>query len=603
MTSCFGMEESDEKNNPIHIGFNNSDDFIIILSRTSLNRYNNTLKMKDSLEKAQSFGAIAHHLELNMPEVLKIKDSLSIETFLEFIACSLRQQGIVLNNVALSLPQPETPVEKRVGLLQEAADVMRKSYKTYKGLNTPKNQKEASISLNNLEPILSQLGLGYSLCADGEKDPFKIIDLHIKALSLGKESYSINKTLEQEDQIKRQLMLALRQGFLVYDPILSNINIFIEPDTFAKYQTLTKNINLLEKVLSLFSNHLLDAPIKIDWHLESNFKSKKKYTKPQSQGPFSISETTLKKLPPVLTPENYMCLLWSTYSGMLKSASNTVVNLVGANEQLTALYKAKGQEHANLAIKTYRENVYQGEYKNNPEKEEEFIFAQLENLAENEKPLIDFYAKLRLEREKRREKAIAQMIRDEQEERKNKEEVQQKREAEERKALEERAAKQSALQTSALPEASHPYELVFSCEEKIEACVQKKVKVKTRGEAHPLFREIIEKDQQVIAIEPKIIILDPKNYAVFQSLVGQVYNRHITRDNVTTLLQKGFSCKIEHATGGGSHGKATAPNNCVWTIPPAWSGPIPALYRSELMNFLLVDMGMVEGLLEVKERK
>jgi hypothetical protein len=494
---------------------------------------------------------------------------------------------------------------------------MRESHKIFSGLSTTlENQKETSTSLSHLGSILSQLSSAYSVSANIEKDHNKIMDLHLLALPLEMESYNIKKTLERDNDVKVKLMLALRQSLLIHNTIASNtINVFQEPNTFSKYTSLMKNINILDKILTLFTNHLLNGPVMIDWSAQP--ESQKKQSKNHNSNVFAITPSSFKGFPAVLNKETHMLLLWSTYCGMLKGASNTILNLQGVNEQITAMYKTKGEEHLNLALKTYRKKIYKGKYEKNNKKEREFMIARLESLAENEKPLNDFYAKLRQEHNERREHAIAQMIRTEQAERKQ-EEDRKKREAGERIAAKERSVKQRALKSEQYVSASleghsstdSTFELInSSIQPEGEPYTQKKVRVKTRpDETHPPFvptPKIPKIEKEIIVIEPLVVTLGTQDYYVFQCLIGDKYDRNITLKKVIDLLQNKhtFNCKITNATGGGSHRKATAPNNKEWTIPPAWDGPIPSPYRHELMDFLLVNMGICEGLLEVKLRR
>lgn len=569
---------------------------IPLLSTKGAKLHEEALRMPDSLEKAELLGKAAKVIESEeIPQVQTMNEPMYKKVYFELLALSLKQQGRTL--IYYIAESKEIPIQEGVKILKNAEALLRKSHKIYEELGERvENKKEASTVLDEF----SQLSLALSLCAERASDHKQIIDLNISALSLAREIYQIKKDPEQKEKMETQLKLAFYHGFRVSRSIASDINIFKEPDLSKRYKILTENINVLEKIFQLFTEHLLDLPLKINWHAVNNMKPEKKKSRSQPTSPFTISPFSFKDLPSGLAPQDYVQFLQGSYCGLLKGASNTVSKLVGVNDQITVLYQRKAQDHLALAIKTYREKIYQGGYKNDPEKESEFILASLENLAENEEPLMDFYAKLRLAKQARREHAIAQMIREEQEERQRQEIAKQKQYEEKRKVLEERAAIQRNFQTSPVPDAEN---LPSPCAKDPMPCIQKKEKIKTRGEAHPPSIEIIEKEKKVIEVERKIITLNRDNYYVFQCLTGENYNRNISLQSVITLLKTGFSCDITNAIGGGSHKKATAPNNYVWTIPPEWKGPIPAPYRSELMHFLLVNMGIIEGLLEVKSGK
>lgn len=597
---CFAMEkEQDEESKHIMVGFDDANEFITTLSKTVHTMHDKALAMKYSIEKAEAFGQIVKFLELNMPGIREINDPLTTELLTLFLAFNLRYQGATLHNCAL-IDEKATP-ESRIQLSKNAVDLLRKSCKIYNELgNKPQIKEEAAIASGDLADILGQLGAFLSVYASKTKSVNEIIKLHTIALANGKEAYEIKKTSDLETALKTQLKLALFQGFAAFCTIISDIKIFKDSDTQTKYNTLIMYSNVLNNNIKLFNDYLINPPVKINWRAINDTKTQKKSPKTKVRNALAIPDSAFEGLPKVYSPEEYVIYMWSTYCGVLKGASNTVANLVGVNDQISALYKAKEAEHLEQAIQAYHDHIYQGEYKNHPTKETEYILASLESLAENEKPLRDFYSKLRKER---RDHDISQVIREGKEKREREETAKKKIYEEQRKAIEERANKQRALHATTTSESTSPHELPSFDEKEIEPCIQEKMKKKTRGEAHTPLLQIIEKEKAPLTVEPKIITLNSENYSVFQCLTGEKYDRNITLEKVLTLLKTGFSCKITNATGGGSHRKATAPNNYVWTIPPEWKGKIPAPYRNELMNFLLVNMGIIDGLLEVREGK
>ena len=206
------------------------------------------------------------------------------------------------------------------------------------------------------------------------------------------------------------------------------------------------------------------------------------------------------------------------------------------------MYQQKSTEHLNLAYKTYEEQIYKGDFKNDEVKKSALILARLEDLAGNDQPLKDFYRTLRQERKDRQEKAIAQMIREQQEARKKQEAEKQK--AEKQKADKVKAerlqqnlamTKKQAQDLDSIPSAESVFEPKESMEKDLEKTVEKTPKVKKRGEPFPL--PILEiKEDNIIIKEQPIITLSSTNYYLFQSLIGEVYNRNISRKEVETLL-------------------------------------------------------------------
>lgn len=631
MHPCSAMEEETEEN----MSHQKQLDEFCKASDAAHQLMEKSKIMEDSLEKANLFAAYAALLESNMP--VNFQEFMESTTFR--IAGALTEQAKTLANIAgyvnptmprgqlhgdeiIDALSKDMALQERVNLLIQARDIMRKGQKYWDLLPpTEKNQQAILHFLNRLEEIYNSLSLVSGPCLAKEENPLKFINVASNAITAAKESYALKPMKNKIRPFETLLLLSLRRNLAIYfDIISSNVSIYQEVDSFKKYSSLIRNVELLKELLTFFEEYLLKTPITINWYDEKYLWSEEKRKSKKTEDLFSLSPSVFKGLPAVLDPATCMTLFWNTYCGILTGAGHTILNLRPANENLIIHYQKKGDEHLDLAIQLYREKVYKEEYKNNPDKEQEFILARLASLAENEKPLKDFYAKIRQEHKERREHAMAQMIRDHQEEVQRQKEEKQKRQTEESKTTERYLAQQRAFKAEQLANSSQSsssseqqFEFYISSPEiSNKTCPIKPDKVKTRpDETHPLYfpieeKDNVKKDNKVVEIKPKIITLNSNNYYVFQVLIGddnikaKDAKKTITYQEVITLLEKGFSCKITH---GGNHRKATAPNNREWTIPPKWDGPIPRPYQLELMQFLLEDMGINEGLLEVKEKE
>jgi hypothetical protein len=269
---------------------------------------------------------------------------------------------------------------------------------------------------------------------------------------------------------------------------------------------------------------------------------------------------------------------------MLKEASQMVGQFLTDNQMLKQAYETKAHGHLESAYKAYKGRIYENEYAGDPEKERQFILATLESFVGNDGPLRDFYCGLHQERRENQRQSIVCGITEARrtaqlQERLVKEQTRDQEQARQNKL------KTETTTTTTVPE-MHAFEDNGKGKEKYKA-PEKRVKEK-RHFFGPMPKPADPQNEAINAPIRQVISLDADNYYVFQCLTGGTYNRHITLEQVLTLLGKGLHCGFSLA--GGSHNKATAPNHQMWTIPPAWNGPIPDHYRSQLMKFLLDKM-------------
>ncbi len=256
--------------------------------------------------------------------------------------------------------------------------------------------------------------------------------------------------------------------------------------------------------------------------------------------------------------------------------------------------KASLSEDAILLEQTialYKEHVYSDTYKDT-DKEDAYIRAKLEELIDNHAPIRDFYKKLREDRKKRQMAERIKIIKAHQE----KEQEKQSALAKEKARQKERSSYHSVGATQTFhPDyaSSLAAEAALSSSSSLSYEVQQpKQKVKTKGVANPpaplsSATPLAEEDPLLIDNSDPVmtITLSSRNYEIFASLVGLSDNRNISLADVKTLMTNVFGCRV---TPGGSHGKLTAPNGQVWTIPnKEWDGVIPYYYRSQLNDFIL----------------
>jgi len=100
MHPCAAMEKEDH-DAPHHTIYIQEDpnNYIFTLAKQSQELYEKADNMKDSQKKVNSYREVITFLEPHMSILSNINDPLTTETFTQLIACSLRNQGIVLHNL------------------------------------------------------------------------------------------------------------------------------------------------------------------------------------------------------------------------------------------------------------------------------------------------------------------------------------------------------------------------------------------------------------------------------------------------------------------------------------------------------------------------
>lgn len=653
MDFCFAMEPEEEDRFPSPRLINEEQNSPEALELEQLKRENKELERKlQELErenkeferKLQEYKMFANHLSeaCGIKNILEKIENLSkftalIQNHIQLVsnldyksdyirlwAVALRQKGIAFFNYS-SLVSPDEsgfPLAKSnlpskflesQNLLRESVSALRESYKIYFQLpQTLEYQTETQATLEDFDRALLTLGLSYRIAAAFEKDSAKIIQFCSVAFKTIKER---ERHLPKEE-LRKFLKDGLAATSNIYgDIITSCAEHFKEEPSLKAYQTLIKNADLLKDILDLSTDHLLSCPlieqclivpkqsIKANHGMQKrqqNVKSKQSKLSPKD---LTIHPNIPNKLPHVLDPDAFLTLLWSTYSGIQKGASNMILNLKTTNEMLKTAYQSKGKEHLKLAVDAYKKHVYKGEYQGTSH-EENYVCAILDSLAGNDKPITNFHHALRQERKKHQEEATAKKIRQQQENQaEEKRKFDEECQATQRQTIQEKLTKNQNSTNETFP-SSPSAKLGFEFSEipKEPAVQPNKIRHKTRGIADPSRApQKSIPNKPLINDAPKekqvIVTLGYDDHQVYLSLIGEVYNRNISSLQIQHLLMA-LHCKI--TPGKGSHQKATAPNHQVSIIPP-WDGDhIPDYYRLELMNYLLHSIGIDPEQVKVK---
>lgn len=554
--------------------------------------YAEAKSMHVPLDKATQYGEVINLLQPYVNDMkmweqnVALKDLLS--PMIKILADSYHQKGEILYQIGCSLK----PTPQHIDHLCQASSCLKNSYKLYYKLH-PHDQNVHS-SFLNFTTTLYHLGMSYCLSAEKENDPFKKISTLLKSLKVLKDSYALNPSSEKKEWCYKSLMIALKEGSCIYLNSASGFYLFQEAEPMRNYQYLIKNVNLLKDILDIFENYLIDPFVPYEWTVVEHATLQQLCRQRRGIARAHPSPQLQQKLP-VLNPQDCVPIISSTYCGMLTRASHTIKHLQTDHPTLSTMYQEKGQEHLDLAFQLYKEKIYKDEYAHDAERADAFISARLEALAGNDEPIKTFYCTLRHDYHHRQRQVIARQIKAEQEERRIHEEKE--HELTEQKAQRQQSRlKRLDLSSGTTTTSLDPLIFESGPEEKYKAPTPR-VKSKTHGT--PSSPPSLEtKEAETLLINKKTILLEPDNYYVYQSLTGEIYNKNITLKQVLHLLTN-LQCTL--SLGKGSHNKATAPNNHIWTIPPSWDGPIPAYYHGQLMEFLLHGMGVVSGELEVQK--
>lgn len=616
-TSCYAMEAPDRFLRPSTAArpSKTNQEFAAIFTEAG-DLYEAAQKAPRSLKTAASYDQVIKMVEPNLEALerhamiaLALEGASGEGLCTQMLISSLENRGEILYKIA----NGSTPLsmQKKIELLTNASQCFRKNYMLQK---TNASQAESTrTASSNFANCLHSLGLVYALHAEQEKDPAQKITTYLKALKSHKDSYTLDSVGSKTEECRMGLMLALKEASSVYFDIENKL-IAQQKDVLESYQTTVKNLEILKNILNIFENYLMNSFVKFDWKIEMPTPSKTNQKRQQKT-------ITPQQKTSILHPDDCITRIYGTYCGSLYRASQSVVKIPVQNEMLAAVYQQKGEEHLDLAVKTYKTKLYQNEYDHDADKEKDFILARLAAHAGNDEPIKEFYRTLRQEYQARQRQRIVHQIKEQQE-------AQRLQEALERQTDEERAKQQqrarqnrqqlettnnSATITTSTDDntlknnstavmtttttTTTPQSFDHQPQQKQSPTI-KKAQTESKSQKTSGPKLVTETTTEtIVARAQRTIILAPDMYKVFQGLTGEIYHRHITLKQVISMLG---NMGGRFSVAGGSHNKYTAFNGATWTTPPSWDGPIPTRYRLQLMHFLLEDLGVDTGELEVK---
>lgn len=544
----------------------------IKLAELASNLFKKMMDMENSLQKAESFEKAAL-LAKQAAERASGSDEEVFTLCKTLSGTILRQQAGVLYNISVV----DNPSEKNNEQLRKALKLIEESCSIFKEMENKQEEESSSI---HLPKFLSALSMNSAVRAEAEQDADRSLSLFIESIACVEKKMAIKPKDKKNEKLSSLLALSLHKTMVIYDAIDRNVTRLYEPSnaTVKGYKELINNANLTKKLFDYLEKYIINSVNFIVITSEQIKKPKGKKGK-EKASPSPKSETRLN-------PEEFIKLPRTTYCSALKKASLIAGILASQYDdsdpssalfRLSQSYREKEKQHLQEALEFYQNTVYEGEYKETPELENDFILARLDDIIGNPEPLREFYKLLR-------RKKLAEAIKYEQE-------IHHKQEEEQRQKAEKRSQEQEAKKEAEVsPEresavhsssSSSLSDLSFVSEPSQKASPPKE-KIKTRGVANPPPMAALQ-DAPIIEKEREKIVLSSNHYRVFQVLTGTIYERKISLIQVKQLLEA-LRCKI--GTGKGAHQKARAQNGMMWTIPGAWDGPIPDYYRQQLNEFL-----------------
>ncbi|WP_010298955.1 hypothetical protein [Candidatus Odyssella thessalonicensis] len=519
-------------------------------------------------------------------------------------AKSLEQVAVALHNQAA---QPGSAPD--LALLNQSLSYLLNAESFYKSHDLPDFYQHSqrlvaamreSLGVVGLTQAPTQLQFGERTGAD---DLYSILDasftLFTDSLDHLEKSIAAEPSEKKKEAVfagKAIYLLKIIESYSFFDTELTNL--YNQPAKNLKhYQKLGKILPLIDKLVSLFDQHYItSSPINFQLYLPAITQTKVKRALRNRQAPARNSQARSPDLSK-LNPHDFQALLYALYCGLLKEAHITSESIAQTkqSEKKRGPHLQHAQQYLSKAITLYKDHFYQQEYADNPEVEEAFIIACLEDLRGVGDSLSVFYARLRQEKQQRRAVETAatkapelgSSLTDKGKEKEEPTVSPQEVDLAPQPPLPPSAAVSAQPATdSVIPSNFRPLMPVR------QANKSKRNRIRRSAELQPTSP--LSAPQSSVATrkmkgtnlpkqENKRVRLSLEDYNIFAALVGKVVNRSISLNAVKKLLVS-LGCTI--AEGKGSHQKATARNGQMWIIPQAWDGPIPHCYRHQLNKFL-----------------
>lgn len=449
--------------------------------------------------------------------------------------------------------------EDRINCLSQASECLEQTFQIYQkhNLYNPEATLGAAEKFAN---TLFLLGNAYMDQANQETDSGKKIATYLQGLTSLKRSCKTVENMDRLTESLQKMQTTMKAVSDIYLDLLSSVETLQEPNLVKRLQFLSKATNLSKDILAFHEQ--CSITFFFPENLEKDYSDH---------------------------PEELISLVAATYCGVAMKQVYALLELSLRIPDHADNCIKKSREQTELAISVYKEKIYKNEYADDPKKESDFIVARLDSYMGNDELIKEFYCNLRKERQRQ---TVVRRIAEAKEMKRQQEEKE--RQLTEENALRKERMRQKKLEaqtttttTTTNSSDSQAFENHIEEPYKIQ---ERPLKEKTRfiGPMLPLAQPVLQTEKEGTHVK-QTITLKPKHHYVFQCLTGEISNRHITLGKVLKLLEK-LDCTFD--TAGGSHNKVIAPNNHEWTIPPAWSGPIPSLYHGELMDFLLEKMDL-----------
>ena len=541
--------------------------------------YNTIDNIEDNSQKMKLFGNFAHILKHIKPTSTLENDKEVALLCQQLTAKCLYNQGMILANITT---QKDILNPSDIKELQKAIALVAGSLIIFQELcEVPTYQAE------DFNALVQTTVIKASQMEEEETDLQKSLDLFNDSISIIHQNITILSTTERETLLPHILRVSLIRTIKAHDSTFREAKeVYNNPhksqDRYKKLRTLKETVC---QILNFTETHLLPIKFKLiapSEVLPSYIEKNKKI--PQKASTFLPNR-------PILSPQDFKMLIATLYCGLLKEASLTLHSFAmsSPSQSLKDLYLQKSKSELTIAIHLFKKDIYQQDYKNKAELEQQYILAFLADLTCNPLPLKEFYRQLHKQhRDERHQRHILKI----KEQQAKKEQLLKTQEAQKEKLQLPRETRIAEEHSSSIAgQTNDPYPSSTGVVPKSTyKLMETKQKVKTWGIANPPSLA-----QATLPTIPKEMLtqkikLSKEDYTVLEGLTGGHMNRNIPLKAVEKLLSS-LQCTLTTESKG-THQKATAPNGQIWTRPKPWKGPIPDYYRLQLNDFLQNRMGI-----------
>lgn len=398
----------------------------------------------------------------------------------------------------------------------------------------------ANIKLSNEMLALAFNLQGIALIKDEDigKTHLESIDLFNKGIKALHASYNLSLENNVKEELSGTICLAVRKALEIFSTTHSEFSTETAPEIIQLLANLSELISLCQSIpLTQPIIEIVTIPA------QKSQRSGHRQKRPQ------ITQSSK-----FIDLEEFKRMIISRQCGLLQRLNRT-----------------------DEATKLYTISLYNHKFEQGSPQQQEFIAANLDYLAGNQKPLIQFYKKLRQEKMIQRIKANQAKI---------------------SQAPQEEPKKNHPKPIPSTPYASPSYSqenFQNSTPSSVTPTPPKPVKIKTRGTPSLPMGESVNIGTPPSGItddlEPTILTLNASAYATFDNIVSDPIAKKISLPDVIGLL-KILGCTHSKESGKGVHQKITAPNGQIWIAPQDWGNRIPDYYKLQLASFIQDALGI-----------